>query len=144
MSSSLYLEQYLDSLLGVDYQVGHILRTMSLTPITTNIGPELTAAELAGGRNLMAEARNAELGEEILRLSTTYGVLTEYTAFLALEGSDLGDWSNLVADAKGNIDNDPIRVLTPGIMIVFIVLCVNFIGDGLRDAFDPRQNRVRQ
>jgi ABC-type dipeptide/oligopeptide/nickel transport system permease subunit len=44
----------------------------------------------------------------------------------------------LVADAKGNIDNDPFRVLTPGIFIVLIVLCVNFLGDGLRDALDPR------
>jgi ABC-type dipeptide/oligopeptide/nickel transport system permease subunit len=31
----------------------------------------------------------------------------------------------------------------PGLFIVLIALCVNFIGDGLRDAFDPRQNRVR-
>ncbi|WP_433497038.1 ABC transporter permease [Sphaerimonospora sp. CA-214678] len=31
----------------------------------------------------------------------------------------------------------------PGIFIVVIALSVNFIGDGLRDAFDPRQNRVR-
>lgn len=47
----------------------------------------------------------------------------------------------LVADAKGSIDDDPIRVLTPGIMIVFIVLCVNFLGDGLRDALDPRSKK---
>lgn len=31
----------------------------------------------------------------------------------------------------------------PGVFIVAIALAVNFIGDGLRDAFDPRQNRVR-
>ncbi|MGA1075072.1 MAG: ABC transporter permease [Ilumatobacteraceae bacterium] len=49
----------------------------------------------------------------------------------------------LVADAKGDIDNDPIRVLTPGIMIVLIVLCVNFLGDGLRDALDPRSKVER-
>jgi len=29
----------------------------------------------------------------------------------------------------------------PGIFIIAIALCVNFIGDGLRDAFDPRQRR---
>ena len=51
---------------------------------------------------------------------------------------------NLVSDAKGNIDNDPIRVLTPGIMIVLIVLCVNFIGDGLRDALDPKSRSERE
>lgn len=30
----------------------------------------------------------------------------------------------------------------PGLFIVIIALCVNFIGDGLRDAFDPRQKRI--
>jgi peptide/nickel transport system permease protein len=29
----------------------------------------------------------------------------------------------------------------PGIFIVAICLCINFIGDGLRDAFDPRQKK---
>jgi peptide/nickel transport system permease protein len=31
----------------------------------------------------------------------------------------------------------------PGLLILAIALCVNFIGDGLRDAFDPRQNRIK-
>jgi peptide/nickel transport system permease protein len=31
----------------------------------------------------------------------------------------------------------------PGLFIIIIALSINFIGDGLRDAFDPRQNRVR-
>ena len=31
----------------------------------------------------------------------------------------------------------------PAVSIVLICLCVNFVGDGLRDAFDPKQNRVR-
>jgi ABC-type dipeptide/oligopeptide/nickel transport system permease subunit len=31
----------------------------------------------------------------------------------------------------------------PGVFIIAIALTVNFIGDGLRDAFDPRQNKVR-
>jgi peptide/nickel transport system permease protein len=30
----------------------------------------------------------------------------------------------------------------PGVFIIAIALCVNFIGDGLRDAFDPRQKRM--
>lgn len=32
----------------------------------------------------------------------------------------------------------------PGLFIVTIALAINFIGDGLRDAFDPRQTRVRE
>jgi peptide/nickel transport system permease protein len=31
----------------------------------------------------------------------------------------------------------------PGMWLILLLLCVNFVGDGLRDAFDPRQKRVR-
>ena len=31
----------------------------------------------------------------------------------------------------------------PGLTIVLVVLCINFVGDGLRDALDPTQQRVR-
>jgi len=31
----------------------------------------------------------------------------------------------------------------PGLVLVAIVVCVNFVGDGLRDALDPQQRRVR-
>ena len=31
----------------------------------------------------------------------------------------------------------------PGLVLVLIVLCVNFVGDGLRDALDPQQRRIR-
>ena len=34
-------------------------------------------------------------------------------------------------------------VTFPGVVIVAIALCVNFVGDGLRDALDPRQRRIR-
>jgi hypothetical protein len=39
--------------------------------------------------------RTKELAEEILRLSTEFGILTEYTAFLATEGTDLSDWDTV-------------------------------------------------
>ncbi len=32
----------------------------------------------------------------------------------------------------------PSRVIFPGVLISLTVLCVNYIGDGLRDAMDPR------
>jgi len=81
---------------------------------------------------------------EITLLVGTVIVLESTLSFLGLgvkpPETSLG---LLVADAKGNIDNDPLRVLTPGIMIVLIVLCVNFLGDGLRDALDPRSKSER-
>lgn len=81
---------------------------------------------------------------EVTLLLGTVIVLESTLSFLGLgvqpPNASLG---TLVADAKGNIDNDPIRVLTPGFFIVMIVLCVNFLGDGMRDALDPRSKNER-
>ncbi|MBW3657292.1 MAG: ABC transporter permease [Actinobacteria bacterium] len=44
---------------------------------------------------------------------------------------------NLVNEAKGAIDSRPSTILIPGGFVVLIALCVNFLGDGLRDALDP-------
>lgn len=44
---------------------------------------------------------------------------------------------NLIEKAKGQMDSKPAAVLIPGGFITAITLCVNFLGDGLRDALDP-------
>lgn len=56
------------------------------------------------GTDPFSHPRLAELREEILRLSTEFGVLTEHTAFLALEGSQLEDWGGLVAACGVSLD----------------------------------------
>ena len=45
---------------------------------------------------------------------------------------------NLVNEGKGFIDSNPYRIIVPGGFVVLIALCVNFLGDGLRDALDPK------
>ena len=44
---------------------------------------------------------------------------------------------NLVSEAKGFVISKPHLVLGPGAFIVVISLCINFLGDALRDALDP-------
>ena len=44
--------------------------------------------------SLREDPRLAELIDEVVRLSTTYGILTEYTSFLAAEDAMLANWSN--------------------------------------------------
>jgi peptide/nickel transport system permease protein len=48
---------------------------------------------------------------------------------------------NLIEQAKGQLDSKPSAVLIPGGFIVAITLCVNFLGDGLRDALDPTSRK---
>lgn len=47
----------------------------------------------------------------------------------------------LISEYQGTFSISPWLFWWPGALIVAIALCVNFIGDGLRDAFDPRQRK---
>jgi peptide/nickel transport system permease protein len=50
----------------------------------------------------------------------------------------------LTFNARDEVDTKPWLFYAPGLTIIIIALCVNFIGDGLRDALDPRQTRLRR
>jgi peptide/nickel transport system permease protein len=52
---------------------------------------------------------------------------------------DIPTWGRLLFDAKDNLDFAPHWALFPGAAIFLAVLTINFIGDGLRDALDPRR-----
>ena len=52
--------------------------------------------------------------------------------------SDFPTWGKMLADAVPRMEEYPERVLLPGVAISLTVLGVNYLGDGLRDALDPR------
>jgi peptide/nickel transport system permease protein len=49
-------------------------------------------------------------------------------------------WGNLLDSAQSQMLVAPWLVWFPGLAILIVVLCVNFLGDGLRDALDPQQH----
>jgi peptide/nickel transport system permease protein len=52
---------------------------------------------------------------------------------------DIPTWGRLLFDAKDNLDFAPHWALFPGLAIFLTVVSINFVGDGLRDALDPRR-----
>jgi peptide/nickel transport system permease protein len=50
----------------------------------------------------------------------------------------------LVSKAQTAVTTRPWLFYFPGLFIILIALTINFIGDGLRDAFDPQQTKVRK
>jgi len=48
-------------------------------------------------------------------------------------------WGNLLGNAQENLTKYPWLAIFPGLMIFFAIISVNYIGDGLRDAFDPHK-----
>jgi peptide/nickel transport system permease protein len=47
-------------------------------------------------------------------------------------------WGSMLNTAKNYIDNAPWMAIWPGVSIFVLVLSFNLVGDGLRDAMDPR------
>ena len=79
-----------------------------------------------------------------IMVSATLGIanaiITESAlSFLGLGfPSDFPTWGRLLFDSTNFMTLNPERVIWPGLAISLTVLSVNYIGDGLRDALDPR------
>jgi peptide/nickel transport system permease protein len=90
--------------------------------LPNTLGPLVVNATLAVGTAILVEAALSFLGFGIKPPTPSLGVL--------------------VSDAQANPQQWWLTIF-PGLTIVLIVLCVNFVGDGLRDALDPQQRRMR-
>ena len=54
---------------------------------------------------------------------------------------DMPTWGRLLYDAQNFLDLGPHWAIFPGMLIFLTVLSINYIGDGLRDALDPRKTQ---
>jgi peptide/nickel transport system permease protein len=75
-----------------------------------------------------------------------YAILLE--AYLSFLGAGVqapqASWGTLISDGIQIIDTTPHLALIPGAMLVLAVLSINIVGDGVRDALDPRaQVRIK-
>ncbi|MDD9977939.1 MAG: ABC transporter permease [Boseongicola sp.] len=79
-----------------------------------------------------------------IMVSATLGIATAIITESALSflgfgfPPDFPTWGKLLFDAVDRMALYPERVLWPGLLISLTVLAVNYVGDGLRDALDPR------
>ncbi|MGI8810551.1 MAG: ABC transporter permease [Acidimicrobiales bacterium] len=86
------------------------------------IGPILVNATLGIAGAIVAESTLSFLG---------FGVQPPITS-----------WGRMLSDARGTVGTDKAHLIYfPGLALLATILAVNFIGDGLRDAFDPQSRR---
>jgi peptide/nickel transport system permease protein len=104
------------------------------------------AARALGASRLRLVARHIlpnALGPVIVAatIDVAAAIIAESTlSFLGLGfPPDIPTWGRLLFDAKDNLDFAPHWALFPGAAIFLTVLAINFVGDGLRDALDPRR-----
>jgi len=105
------------------------------------------AAEALGARRAAILARHV-LPQTIpsVVVSATLGVGFAVLTEAAVSYLGLGiqaptpSWGNMLQNAQQYVWTSPALAIFPGIVITLVVLAYNFLGDGLRDALDPRMN----
>ena len=103
------------------------------------------AARLAGlghTRIILTEILPNVIPVIVIAMSTTIGWMILETAGLSFLGlgsqppqADLG---SMLGEARGALITNPHTSIVPGAMILVIVMGINLLGDGVRDALDPR------
>ncbi len=91
--------------------------------IPNSLGTIIVWATLAAAAAILAEATLTFLGFGVGPADTSLG--------------------RLISDGVQAASTRPWLFYFPGLMFLIIVLCINLIGDGIRDAFDPSNKRVR-
>jgi peptide/nickel transport system permease protein len=103
------------------------------------------AAEAMGARRLTILVRHI-MPQTIptVVVSATLGVGFAILTESAVSYLGLGiqpptpSWGNMLQNAQQYVWTSPSLAIFPGVVITLVVLAVNFLGDGLRDALDPR------
>ncbi len=93
-----------------------------------SVAPIIVAATLAVGEFIITESFLSFLGLGIQEPTPSWGNL--------LQGAQ--EYSSFITDMNPTKEIRGYLILFPGFMILLTVLCINFIGDALRDALDPR------
>lgn len=109
----------------------------------------IEAARLVGGRpsHILIRHILPHL-TPILIVYGTIGIATSISTESILSFIGIGvqpptaDWGKMVSEGQGYFQVAPWLVLFPGLMILATVLAFNLVGDGLRDALDPRQRSL--
>jgi peptide/nickel transport system permease protein len=103
------------------------------------------AAKLAGmsdAKIILTEVLPNVVPVIVIAMSTTVGWMILETAGLSFLGlgsqppqADLG---SMLGEARSALITNPHTSIVPGVMILIIVMAINLLGDGVRDALDPR------
>ena len=122
--------------------VGRLARTSTLSVVSQ---PFIEAARAAGASPAALLARYVTpnvLPPLLVYATTLIGLMSVVGSGLSFLGLGVqpptADWGAMVAAGRVVLRRAPHVTIIPGILIVAVSLAFNFLGDGLRDALDPR------
>lgn len=121
-----------------------LVRSKFLTLRTLDYVKAARAIGCKNGRIIFSHLLPNSLGPIIVTATLTVGraIISESTlSFLGVGiNPPTASWGNMLQSAQSNMTTAPWMAIAPGLMILTTVLAINFLGDGLNDAFDPKRN----
>ena len=121
------------------------IRMMRASVLSVTSSDYVLAARLQGEKSLVIMLRHLlpnSISPILVIMTQSVGgtIMAESgLSFLGLGISiPTASWGTMLNDAKTYLLMHPVYAIAPGIAITLLVLCLNLLGDGLRDAMDPR------
>lgn len=128
--------------------LSNITRTMYATALTVKNQEYLEAAHATGASKLRCIFKYVLpncLASLIVMVTMRFGTAIGQIASLSFLGLGVTpptpEWGSILNAGREYIRSYAPLIIFPGLFIAITLICINFIGDGLRDAFDPRLKR---
>ncbi len=126
-------------------QVSRFARTVRSSVLTLRNMEYIEAAKCYGSssfRTIIKHILPNGIGPIVVAATLTLGAVILSISSMGYLGlgvaSPTPEWGTIISENKVNIRYYPYLGIIPGLCIMLTVMAVNFIGDGLRDAFDPK------
>lgn len=125
--------------------IPYIARLVRTTTLSVKTQPYIEAARAGGARESAVVFRYIlpnTIAPVIVYATTLIGMMMVLGSALSFLGLGVqpptADWGLMISEGRTVLRRAPHVTIFPGIMIVLVALAFGFIGDGLRDALDPR------
>jgi peptide/nickel transport system permease protein len=128
--------------------VPYIARIVRTSTLSVKAQPYVEAARAGGARELAVVLRYVlpnMISPVLVYTTTLVGLMIVVGSGLSFLGlgvqAPAADWGTMVSDGRVVLKKAPHVTVFPGLLIVLVSLAFNFVGDGLRDALDPKAIR---
>lgn len=128
-------------------QLPRVVRTVRATVISAKQFEHVEAARAMGASDLRIMYKYILplcVSPLIVRLTLTMALTVLNEASLTFLGVGLSpetpSWGTILSEARQHVSTSPYLIFLPGLAILWSVLSLNILGDGLRDLMDPRLN----
>jgi ABC-type dipeptide/oligopeptide/nickel transport systems, permease components len=119
-----------------------IIRSAILTVVGQEYVEAATACGMGEFRIILRHILPNAMGPIIVEATMSVAGMIITAAGLSFLGMGIQppqpEWGTMLAEARDHMQNHPYLVIFPGLSIILAALSLNLLGDGLRDALDPR------